>query len=398
MLPISVCIIAKNEEQHIEECCKRLAPYGFEIVLADTGSTDRTVELARKYTDKIYLFDWCDDFSAARNYAMQKASHDWILSLDCDEYVEVLDIEKLRDCMRQYPRAAGRILIRNRFTENGQTSYEQVRVSRFVNRRCYHFEGAVHEQLTPKAVQESMPKAMCDPASGAMSDSLPESTTQSASTSVSPCHGNDCHDDDTALRKYVYPAPVTVLHVGYDGTKEELREKSRRNIALLEKELETQGADPYLYYQLGQSYRKLHNYERALHYYDLGLAMDVDPALDYVQTMVESYGYTLLDLHRAGDALNLLGVYDAFAKRADFVFLMGLVYMNNGRFDEAVHEFQKATTMEEFAVDGVNSYKANYNIGVIYECTGYTKEAIDAYRRCGDYEAAQIRLSQLENK
>lgn len=359
MSPISVCIIAKNEEKHIEECCKRLIPYQFEIVLIDTGSSDHTVELARKYTDKIYYFDWCGDFSAAKNYAMEKASHDWILSIDCDEYIESIDVGSLASYRKAYPAAAGRILIRNRFTENGQTSYEQVRVSRFVNRRYYHFEGAVHEQLVPKTAQNPAALGTAAPA------------------------------------KYVYSAPITLLHVGYDGSEEEMREKSRRNIALLEKELKTQGADPYTYYQLGQSYRKLHDYEHAFHYYDLGLAMDVDPALDYVQTMVESYGYTLLDLKRNQEALNLLSVYDEFCKRADFVFLIGLIYMNNGLLDEAIQEFQKATTMEEFAVDGVNSYKANYNIGVIYECAGYPDEARTAYRKCGDYRPALERLATL---
>lgn len=352
MLPISVCIIAKNEEKHIEECCKRLIPYQFEIVLTDTGSSDRTVELAQKYTDKIYHFDWCGDFSAAKNYAMEKASYDWILSIDCDEYIESVDTASLAACMKSYPTAAGRILIRNRFTENGQINYEQVWVSRFVNRNYYHFEGAVHEQLVPRLA------------------------------------GN-------TLSKYVYSAPITLLHVGYDGSEEEMRVKSRRNIALLEKELETQGADPYIYYQLGQSYRKLHDYEQAFRYYDLGLAMDVDPALDYVQTMVESYGYTLLDLGHNQEALNLLSVYDEFSRRADFVFLMGLIYMNNGLLDEAIQEFQKATTMEEFAVDGINSYKANYNIGVIYECAGHLDEACAAYRKCGDYGPAQARLAVL---
>lgn len=123
--------------------------------------------------------------------------------------------------------------------------------------------------------------------------------------------------------------------------------------------------------------------------------MDVDPSLDYVQTMVESYGYTLLDLNRALDALNLLGVYKDFSRRADFVFLMGLIYMNNGLFNEAVNEFQKATTMEEFAIDGVNSYKANYNIGVIYECAGYPQKARAAYLKCGDYAPAKVRLRSL---
>ena len=360
MIPISVCIIAKNEESHIEECCKRLTPYHFEIVLVDTGSADRTVELAGKYTDRIYHFDWCDDFSAAKNYAMQKASHDWILSLDCDEYIDSLDITALCKCMELYPDSAGRILIRNRFTENGRTSWEQVRVSRFVNRQYFHFEGAVHEQLVPISVGSFHRPA-----------------------------------NDTAPVKYVYPAPVTVLHTGYDGSEEEMRGKSRRNIHLLEKELKTRGEDPYLYFQLGQSYRRLHDYEKAVRYFDAGLAMDVDPALDYVQTMVESYGYTLLDLKRNEEALNLLGVYEDFSGRADFVFLMGLIYMNNGLFTEAISEFQKATTMEEFAVDGVNSYKAYYNIGVIYECAGYPREARQAYSKCGNYKAATERLRQL---
>ena len=355
MLPISVCIIAKNEEKHIEECCRRLTTYGFEIVLVDTGSTDRTVELAQQYTDRIFHFDWCDDFSAAKNYTIEKASHDWILSIDCDEYIESADLSALTAHMKSQPAAAGRILIRNRFTENGQTAYEQVRVSRFVNRCYFRFEGAVHEQLVPITTQNT----------------------------------------DSPIVKYVYDAPITVLHVGYDGSEEEMREKSQRNIALLERELEMQGPDPYTYYQLGQSYRKLCDYEKAFYYFDLGLAMDVDPALDYVQTMVESYGYTLLDLKRNQDALNLLGVYDAFAHRADFVFMMGLVFMNNGLFDESILEFRKATTIEEFAVDGVNSYKAYYNIGVIYECTGHIAEAKDAYRKCNGYEPALKRLELL---
>jgi glycosyltransferase involved in cell wall biosynthesis len=377
VFPVSVCIIAKNEEKHIEECCRCLQRYGFEIVLADTGSTDRTIELARKYTASIYHFDWCDDFSAAKNFVMQKASHDWILSLDCDEYVENLDQDALQKCMELYPRCAGRILIRNSFTENGRTSCEQVRVSRFVNRQHFHFEGAVHEQLVPGSVWHAAVMHPCSD-SGA---GIHPSTAVPGQTELSV--------------KYVYSAPVTVLHVGYDGSDTEMLAKSRRNIALLEAELAKQGEDPYLYFQLGQSYRRLHDYGQAVRYFDKGLAMDVDPALDYVQTMVESYGYTLLDLKRNQDALNLLGVYEDFSSRADFVFLIGLIYMNNGLFNEAISEFQKATTMEEFAVDGVNSYKANYNVGVIYECAGYPQEAKAAYLKCGDYEPAKMRLRLL---
>ena len=349
MFPLSVCIIAKNEEAHIEECLKRLVPYGFEIVFTDTGSTDRTLEIAKKYTDRIFHFDWCSDFSAARNFCLEKASHNWILSLDCDEYIESIDLSALGRCMEQCPDCTGRILIRNRFLRNGQTAFEQTRVSRLADRRYFHFTGTVHEQLERR-------------------------------------------DNRT---KAIYDAPVTILHVGYDETEANMEEKCRRNITLLTAQLEKEGADPYLYFQLGQCFRRLGETEKAFESFDAGLSMEIDPTLDYVKTMVESYGYTLLDLKRYKEALGLSELYDVFSGRADFVFLMGLVCMNNGLFDDAVYQFKIATTMEEFSVHGVNSYMANYNIGVIYECTGHPAEARIYYKKCGSYAPALERLKAL---
>lgn len=349
MFPLSVCIIAKNEEVHLEECLKRLVPYDFEIVFVDTGSTDQTIAVAEKYTDRIFHFDWCDDFSAARNFCMEKASHDWILSIDCDEYIEKIDLSALGRCMEEHPDCAGRILIRNRFLCGGQTAFEQTRVSRLANRRYFHFTGTIHEQLERR----------------------------------------DHH------AKTVYDAPVTILHVGYDETEADMQEKSRRNITLLTAQLDKEGPDPYLYFQLGQCYRRLGEAEKAFESFDAGLSMEVDPSLDYVKTMVESYGYTLLDLKQNREALGLSELYDTFAMRADFVFLMGLIYMNNGLFDAAIEQFKKASTMEEFAVDGVNSYMAYYNIGVIYECTGHISEAKIYYKKCGGYAPARKRLKAL---
>ena len=362
-LPISVCMISKNEEQHVEECLKRLKPYHNEIVFVDTGSTDRTVEIAARYTDKIYHFDWIDDFSAARNYALAQANNDWILSIDCDEYLESIDEEALLQLMKQHPYDAGQVLIRNRFTQDGQTSIENIRVSRFFNRKHYHFEGTIHEQ-------------------------------------VERIHavGNNNHiNEGINSPKKAFTVPITLLHVGYDGSEAEMREKSLRNIALLEKELESTGGDAYLYYQLGQSCMRLNDYEKAYEWFNLGLSMDVDAAQGYVQNMVESYGYCLLELKRYAEALQLANIYDIFAIRADFIFLMGLIYMNNARFSDAIEEFKKATTIAQYSVEGVNSHRANYNIGVIYECLGHTDKAREYYMKCNKFEPAEKRLLYLKS-
>lgn len=382
-LPISVCIIAKNEESHIEECLKRIKPYHYEIVLADTGSTDRTLEIAAKYTDKIYHFEWCNDFSAAKNFCIARASHDWILNIDCDEYLESIDEKNLSHLMEQHPQSAGRILIRNRITESGAAgdaiAYENVRVSRFVNRNYFHFVGAVHEQL--ERLGDARHDALSNRAAGIPSADMACSFPQSATPYPLP--------------KTAYLAPISVLHVGYDGTEEEMRLKALRNITLLEQELSASGPDAYLYYQLGQSCMKIKDYEKAYAWFDAGLSMDIEPALDYVQAMVESYGYCLLNLKRYEEALQLENIYDTFAVRADFVFLMGLIYMNNGLFDEAIRAFQKSTSMEQFSLEGVNSYRANYNIGVIYECTGHLQEARRYYQKCGQYDMAKWRLKEI---
>lgn len=92
-ITISLCMIVKNEEQVLARCLDSVADLMDEIVIVDTGSTDRTKEIAARYTDQIYDFAWIDDFSAARNFAFSKAHMDYIYSADADE---VLDEENRR--------------------------------------------------------------------------------------------------------------------------------------------------------------------------------------------------------------------------------------------------------------------------------------------------------------
>lgn len=84
MAKISACIISYNEEDKIEDCLKSLEPVVDEIIVVDSRSTDKTVEIAKRYTDKIFLQDFLG-FVGQDNFAVSKAENDWVLSLDCDE-------------------------------------------------------------------------------------------------------------------------------------------------------------------------------------------------------------------------------------------------------------------------------------------------------------------------
>lgn len=358
MLPVSVCIIAKNEENYIGECLRRLSLYEWEIIVIDTGSSDRTAEIARAYTPNVYCFDWTDDFSAARNYSVSKASNDYILAVDCDEYLE--DDETTYETIsglanRIAPRQVGMLNLINPSAESSvpgeSLSVVHEHIARFFNRKFTYYKGAIHEQLISR---------------------------------------------DGTVPEFV-PVPLTFYHMGY-RTADIKRKKASRNISLLEAELQANGPDPYLLFQLGQSYFGLSEYTKALPYFEQALSMETDEREEYVQTLVESYGYCLIHLKQYAKALELNGVYPVFSRRADFVFLMGLIYMNNAMFENAIQEFLKAVTIANHAVEGVNGCLAYYNAGVIYECMGNVPEAAKLYEKCGNYAPACQRLHLIREK
>ena len=84
-MKLSVCLIVRNEEALLENCLKSVSQLADQLVVVDTGSTDKTLEIARSFNAEIYHFKWCDDFAAARNESIKYATGDWILWIDADE-------------------------------------------------------------------------------------------------------------------------------------------------------------------------------------------------------------------------------------------------------------------------------------------------------------------------
>lgn len=136
---ISACIIVKNEESILEECLKSIKNIG-EIVVVDTGSTDKTIEIVKKHGAKLGHFKWCDDFSKARNYALSLCTGDWILTIDSDEKLESLD--ELKDNLDEdYDALSCKVI----WDVDKKSEHRQPRV--FKNHKGIHYEGRVHEYL-----------------------------------------------------------------------------------------------------------------------------------------------------------------------------------------------------------------------------------------------------------
>ncbi|SNX53517.1 glycosyltransferase family 2 protein [Thermoanaerobacterium sp. RBIITD] len=148
-ITISLCMIVKNEEKTLDKSLSSVIDAIDEIIIVDTGSIDMTKDIAKKYTDKIYDFKWIDNFSSARNYAFSKATKDYILWLDADDYMGKSDVEKLIRLKNNFDTSVDSVTMKYILTKdvNGNPSFYSVR-NRLVKRsRNFKWIGAVHEYL-----------------------------------------------------------------------------------------------------------------------------------------------------------------------------------------------------------------------------------------------------------
>jgi len=193
---LSQCMIVKNEEKNIEKALSWAKAVAFEQIVVDTGSTDRTVELAENLSAKLYHFEWGDDFSAAKNSALERAKGDWIALLDADEYMSQKDAKKLMvllERMQADPEQnAGYKALSCKLTnvdDNGRPgpSFYTCRV--FRNEPAVRFKGRIHEQL------------------------------------------------DITAADILRVEDITVIHTGYSESARKEKNKTERNIKMLRDEL-----------------------------------------------------------------------------------------------------------------------------------------------------------------
>lgn len=149
MVTVSVCMIVRDEEETLAACLDSVRDIADEIVIVDTGSLDRTKALAEAYTDKIYDFQWVDDFSAARNFSFSRAEMEYCMWLDADDRIQEPDRRRLLEWKEQADGTADVVMLKyvSGFDEQGRETYSYYRERLLKRERGFLWAGRVHEVI-----------------------------------------------------------------------------------------------------------------------------------------------------------------------------------------------------------------------------------------------------------
>jgi glycosyltransferase involved in cell wall biosynthesis len=227
---VSLCVIARDEEAEIGRCLDSVRDVVDEIVVVDTGSKDRTRELARDRGARVIDFAWIDDFSAARNVSIEAATGDWILVLDCDDELVESARPEVRRTIEGTTAAGFRVRIQNLTPPGEPVAYHEARVTRLFRRLDAHrYEHRIHEQIAP--------------------------SIERAGGRIDPCE-------------------IVYRHHGYARREAQGASRALRNLRLLERDRAERPDDPYAAFELGCTFRALGRDDEAVR--EFTHALDVD--------------------------------------------------------------------------------------------------------------------------
>lgn len=340
-------IIKRGECDNLKRCLASMRNIISEIVAVVDPTPregDLTDEILLEYGAREIFLPWPKDYAAARNESLKHVSSEWVLVIDTDEYIKSFDFDEKKASGNAY-----RIIRENSYVSEDNAMLNSERLTRLFRNGLFCYAGKVHEQVTSLT-------------------GIPFATED---------------------------ANIVLGHTGY-ADQEQMLKKSEYYRELLESMIKEDGDDPYIYFQIGRTYYVEKRYAEASYSFERAIESGADTKDEYVESLLETYGYSLLEQGRYKDALALTG-FDEYNGSADYHFLCGLIYMNNALFDSAVKDFIRATECSRSSVAGTNSYAAWFNCGVIYEVLGDLKTAKSYYKKAGPYEPAVKGLSRLEN-
>ncbi len=301
---ITVCIITRNEEKNIEECLKSVKYAASEIILVDTGSQDKTVEIAGRYGCKIFQSPWQNDFSQARNTAISHASNEFILSIDADERLKTP--EKLIDTLRNADKKTGgwvlNVISYARREDGGIDKFNAKLLRLFRNDEKIRFRGIIHEQIAPSII-------------------------------------------DLGLN--IAPSEIILDHGGYDISPEAMARKQSRNLDLLNKALDEKPGDAYLLYQRAKTQLALKEYDKAEE--DISKAIEKAPEGGTILPQALSWGAEIALKRKELDSAKQRAQrsLEIVPGQALPLFLLGEIYTAEGNHPDAYESYKKVESAGE---------------------------------------------------
>jgi tetratricopeptide (TPR) repeat protein len=300
---ITVCLITKNEERFIGRCLESVRDIADQIVVVDTGSIDWTINIAQRFGAEVYSFTWIDDFSVARNAALERATGDWILMLDADEELLPDQKENLRNLVQDKSAIAWRLPMIDEGHESAGVSY----VPRlYRNAPGLFYVGRIHEQIFASL------------------------SVRSQEWGLENRFGN-----------------ATLLHHGYTKELVKSRDKVARNLRLLRLANEEMPGEPNLLMNLGlelvrdgQLDAGLEQYAEALRVLSAKPPAEVVPELR--ETLLTQFASHLISAKAFREVITILNL--PLAQRggltASMHFLLGLAYLELKQHREAAEQMR----------------------------------------------------------
>lgn len=349
---VSACMIVKNEEELLPRCLSSIVDVVDEIVLVDTGSTDRTVEIAEEFGCKIYHFPWTGDFSAARNESLRHATKDWVFIIDADEEFPPQELHKLRVVTNQQQLDIISITCLNKSLETGQVTSFLPSVRFFRRELDLRYFGIVHNRL-------------------------------------------DIPKDRQVLR-----ADIDLYHYGYDLARDKMDKKLERTRKLLENQLAETPDDVYANFNLAQLLR---GYTDGTGVEKSQLIVEhAGRVIDNPESKKKKYlGQRLMAFHQKAVGLCNLQRFDeaeaccleALREKQDYldpILTLGDIYNFQGQFDKATEYYNRYLDVQATYDPGDEitniilhnleaRHKARFGLGLVAERLGQTEFAVDQY-------------------
>ncbi len=314
---ISVCMIVKNEEANLRACVESMGDLASEIIIVDTGSTDRTVEIAEELAARIRHFPWRGDFAAARNESIRDATGDWLFWIDADDRLTPNAVAQLKRAAASGAADAYVCLVSSRVPGGWDDVAEHIRL--FKNHPEVRFSSAVHETVFPQLVRLGTSIAYTD---------------------------------------------ITVIHTGYTS-QEAKREKAARNLAILDRELALDPGNADLLFYRGQA--------RGLTGDSEGLVADMATYLE-MTTATEQFNFMRFWAYASvvgakGPASTtetlerwLLDALKEFPSHPSFLYRLGILHMGHGKTEQALPELEASHASNRDGVRGLRPPQAEVEI------------------------------------